>query len=473
MIVLTIAIALFGFLLALVLRPALGLVVYFAILFLYPQPLTLKLASFDLNTSRIVILGVLMNAMFRHKLLSKVEWSNIDFWVVTAFFAQSLALATNADPATVLINRGGNFLDVLLPYFAVRMIIHRRQDLITAIKGFALAAIPLALMGVFEAKTGRNPVGFMEKYYSFGLAGESGNPAYQRHGFYRATVTLGNYISFGMFFAGVAPLAMGLLKQRVWPKLVVLGVFGLIVLGLFSSMSSGPLFSIFVSICFICFFPYRRYWPALLVVCFVGLAFVEVFSNRPFYYVLTGFAFDQETAYYRIGLIEEAFGGGMSGHWLTGFGYVGLGPGNDNSNFHWEHMDLTSIYVFWLARTGLVGLLPFLIVNYLMYRKLYLAARLTPSPADVWTFWCVAAAMIGWNFAYWTVAAMGPIETLLYILMGVCASAPTLARAAAADFAQNEGTQPLAPPTRAPYDRFGRDARARRRQRRLEWNYHA
>ena len=47
------------------------------------------------------------------------------------------------------------------------------------------------------------------------------------------------------------------------------------------------------------------------------------------------------------------FGDGIDGHWITGYGYVGTGPGNDNSNFDWEHKDSINIYIAILATGGL------------------------------------------------------------------------------------------------------------------------
>jgi hypothetical protein len=38
--------------------------------------------------------------------------------------------------------------------------------------------------------------------------------------------------------------------------------------------------------------------------------------------------------------------------------------------------------------------------------------------------WTISAALIGWNVAMMTVSALGPMNTLLYVFMGLCASLP-------------------------------------------------
>ena len=156
----------------------------------------------------------------------------------------------------------------------------------------------------------------------------------------------------------------------------------------------------------------------------MGLIFVEVYSNRHFYHVLSGFAFSAENAYYRIALMEEAFGGGMTGHWLFGYGYVGIGPGNFNDNFNWEHIDLVNIYICKLAQVGLFGLTPFIAINVLYYRRLCQAGLAARRKEDLWFVWCYASALVGWNIAMLTVSALSQLETLLGIFVAICNNMP-------------------------------------------------
>ncbi len=116
----------------------------------------------------------------------------------------------------------------------------------------------------------------------------------------------------------------------------------------------------------------------------------------------------------------------MSGHWLTGYGYVGVGPGTDEVNartgFAWRHRDLTSIYIRQLAHYGLLGLLPFLVVNFLYYRALARAYRYAVTRADRWLLWCITGALVGWNLGMLTVSPMEQGLYLLYLWIGACGS---------------------------------------------------
>ena len=417
----TILVAMVAGSLAFALKPTRALCVFVIALLAYSQNLTVPLGSLDFTVSRIVILALMANLLFKSRLYRIFRWRWADTLVLLSFLAALIAYMKNVEPMMVLERQGGWFLDAILPYYAARLTIRTRSDLIAMVKVLALVGIPLALMGIVQSVTGSNPVGFMESHYGFGLAeAESYGVRTRRFGLWRADVTIGNAIIFGLFFAGAAPLAMGLMGQRIWRKWKILIVTGLLLVGVVSSVSSAPLFATVSAFAMIAAFRLRRHWRVMLVLVIAGILFVEVFSNRHFYHVLTRLAFNKETAYYRIGLVEEAMGGGMQDHWLVGYGYVGVGPGNDNTDFNWYHQDLVNIYIRKLAQTGLLGLLPFLLINILFYRELVRAARRTRNKADQWLIWCLGAALLGQNVAFLTVSAMGQVEVLLYMLIGIC-----------------------------------------------------
>lgn len=460
MIGITAALSLAGALAAFLLSPVWSVFSYFLLIFYYPQALTLPMGTIEFSSGRIMILGVVANALLRGGNLRRFRWNVIDLWLGIHFILMGIGFMVNVDPTRVLIGRGGAIFDTLLPYLAVRLLINDKQKLYSLLKLCTAGLVPLALAGIYEAKTGHNVYSPFAPYLSWGLGGPTMDPTYMRHGLFRASSSLGNYISFGMLFGLMAPLTLGLWMERNWSKAATLLVFGGLMIGAVSSMSSGPLSSLIVAIGMISMFKWRDKWPLFAMLFFAGLVFVEVFSNRHFYYVLTIFAFDQETAYYRIGLIEECFGGGMSGHWLFGYGYVGVGPGNDNANFNWEHQDLTNIYIHILARAGLIALIPFLVVNYFYYRRLFEASHIATELRDKWFIWCFAASLVGWNFAMQTVSALAQIETLLYMLIALCANMPAIMRQGKAA-AGTEEEQEAAPPHPA------RPARRLPRRRRL------
>ena len=430
----TLIIAVLASLLILGLRPIYGLAVYFVVLFGWSQRLTVALGPLDFTTARIVILVLIARAALDPGLRGSLRVTAMDGLVLVSYLGVVAALAMTTSPAIWVIRESGTLVDTLLPYAAVRLIVRDRRELVTMVKALAVVGIPLALLGIYQSVTGHNPAGFMAEHFAWGMAREVTWPQPDRWGLHRATVTFGHPITFGLFFAAVAPLVLGMPRRGGgWSLPTRVIVAGAIAAGAFVSLSSAPLFALVAGGAFLCCYPVRRLWPAVLAGLVLSVLFVEIYSNRNFYHVLTRLAFRGPTAYYRIGLWEEAWGGGMDGHWLAGYGYVGVGPGVDNTNFHWHHKDLVNIYIGRMARYGMLGLLPFLALNAWIYVSLVKAGRRARAPADLWMTWSLAAALVGWNLGFMTVAALEHIQIMLYMLIGVAANMPMImARANAA-----------------------------------------
>lgn len=421
--ILTLIVAIPAALLCLILRPIYALCVYLVVLFGYSQWVTLPIGTIDFTTGRIGALFLLFNVLIRSGGRMPFRWRSMDTWLVLAYFCAMISLLQTMEAAMVIERQSGWMFDTLIAYFVLRATLKTPNDLVILIKGLLVIGLPLALMGAYESVTGVNPMNFLVKAYNNGYHDV---PDEMRHGFYRASVTMGVHIIFGLFFAGVVPLVLGLWHYQALSKFSLIAGVGVLLLGLASSLSSAPYLALIIAIGFLCCTPMLRFWPVLLTIFLVGTLFVEVYSNRHFYEVLTGFAFDTGTASYRVELMNECFGGGMRDHWFFGFGYVGLGPGNVNTNFHWEHYDLCNIYLAKLVRTGLLGVIPYLVVNYLSYRALYLAYQRASLFADRWMIWCCTATLLGWNVSMLTCSAMNQVETLLYMLTAVTCNLPEM-----------------------------------------------
>lgn len=416
---LTLALAALGALLIWFTAPARGLVVYLALIIWYPQYLTVPVAGVDFNLTRILVVVLLLRTATRPHLLRDFRLTWLDVLVVAALAGRWVALATNEPFAKTFIREGGTLFDTVLPYLVARFVVRAREDIYVVIKGLVVIAIPMAIVGMYESVTGHNPYSYLHGYSAWGSGDER---LHVRKGFYRARGSFGNMIPFGLFFAAVLPLVIALWPSGRLSKGQIIAGAAIVLFGAMSSMSSAPLFALVTCCAFLAFYPARRYWPYLLFAVVAFLLAVELYSNRHFYHVLTRFAYSSSTAYYRIELVEEALGGGMNGHWLFGYGYVGVGSDTVRPDFNWVHQDLVNIYIAHLARTGLVGLIPFVLLNIEYYRRLYVAGRYAPTVPDKWLVWCVAAALLSWNLAMMTVGALSQTQTLLHVLFAFCGS---------------------------------------------------
>ena len=420
--IVTLSLALIGSLLILVFGPLNGLIIYFIGLIWYPQPLIVSIGTVDFSLSRILILAVFSSIFFRSKLLNEFKWNLMDTLVLVYALCRVIAVSQNEPIMTFIEREGGGFFGSILPYFAARFIITTKEKLLIFIKSLVIIGIPLSIIGIYQSITGNNPFDFFAQYYGWGLTGRT--VSIMRHGLYRATVTFTVHITFGLFLAGIATLCLGLWYQQVWSRKSIIICFILLLFGVLSSMSSAPLFAIVISMSILASFRIRRYWPVILFCGLTFIIFLEFYSNRHWYNVFDRLAFSSRTAIYRIELIQEAFSGGMNGHWITGYGYVGLGPGNDNTNFNWVHKDFVNIYIGILVKYGLLSLFPFLCINFLYYKRLYVAGSGVRTNADLWLIWCIMSTLVGWNIAMMTVPAMDQVKTLLFMLIRICANLP-------------------------------------------------
>ena len=422
---LTFAIAAIASGLVLFLPPLDGLIVYSAAFAYYPTYLSVPLGTIDFTVRRIVILAIFAKIFLQTDLTNRFRFVWLDKLVIVYFAAQVLAgVTTTQFLGAFLENRSGAIFDMLLPYFAVRLIITNKQQYLMLLKAILIIAAPLAIVGLYQCLTGKNPVGFLREYSAWG--GEPYTPI-ARSGLYRASVTFPMSIMFGLFFAMFGPVCMALFNEKKGNNILYLLGIILMGIGVFSSMSSGPYLAALLAAIFIAFYHYRRYWKLALTVIILMCGIVEIISNRHFYDVLGEFTFSPETAWYRSKLIDVAlFQGGMSGHWLTGYGEVdpGWGPKIDGR----DHTDLVNQYIAVLSCYGLMGLISFIAVIVAALKIIFGVLRAGKSDSDIWLTWCLLGALVGLLCAFVSVSLFGPPTTVFFMILGFVGSSANIMR---------------------------------------------
>ena len=400
------------------------LIIYIAALIWYPTYLTVKLGTIDFSLSRIVIFWIFLNLIFRRNVLTTFKFALIDYVMILYVILRFVSTISTTPLMSALENQGGFAFDSLLPFFSVRLLLRSKSDYITFLKGVVVVTVPLAFIGIIQSTTGYNPASF---FYQFSTWETGLERKLMRFGFYRAEVTFSHSILFGLFFAMLCPLIIGLWGHLKKHKFIVFASIIIMYLGVLSSVSSAPVYAGFISVLILLLYPFRRYWAGLLIIFISGCVVVEILSNRHIYEVLTTFALSGDTAYYRIELIKEAFGGGMEGHWLNGYGLVGgIYQENLNPDFNWKHFDITNNYILLLARYGLLGLIPFLGVIFatiISLRKAYVESL---QNKNRWMVWCLGASIAGILIAMQTVSLFDQSGIVFYIFLGMAASMPAV-----------------------------------------------
>ena len=422
----TLTIALVAGVLVFFLPPIYGLIVYIAAFSWYPTYITVPVGTIDFTLCRMVILVIFAKLFLQTDLPDRFKFIWLDKLIIICFGVQILlGAATTQFMMAFLENRGGAVLDMVLPYFAVRMIVRNKQQYLTLLKAVLIIAAPLAMIGLYECLTGSNPVGFFGKYYAWGVARGSAPP---RAGFYRAKVIFFQPIAYGQFFAMFGPICAGLFRHIRKNKLVYAIGAGLMAVGVFSSVSAGPWLATLLSILFIVLYFYRRYWRIAILLAMLMFGMVEVISDRHFYEEIDQFGFSKKTASYRVRLMEVALlEGGMSGHWLTGYGW-GADPGWIVKIYpDWDRRtDMTNQYLAILNHYGLIGLVPFLAVHIAAIKNLIDSYKVSMHNSDKWLVWCLSAGLFGSAAALLSVALHGPPMTVYYMMIAFCGVMPAI-----------------------------------------------
>ena len=194
------------------LPPIYSLVVYIAALAWYPQYLSVPVGTIDFTLCRIVILATFAKLFLRTSLPRRFKFIWLDKLVIIYFVAQILSgVATTQSLMAFLENRAGAVFDMVLPYFAVRMILTNKKNYLLLLKAILIIAAPLAIIGFYQCMTGNNPVGFLKQYHAWRT--DMVYRPVSRLGFFRADVAFSHSIMYGLFFAMLGPVCAGILRN--------------------------------------------------------------------------------------------------------------------------------------------------------------------------------------------------------------------------------------------------------------------
>lgn len=415
--IITVLLALFGSFLALSVRPVYGLIVYIVSFLSYPYGAgLLSIGTIDFSVSRVIIIVLFIKVILTPELTKSFRVMWLDRLVVILFAAEVAAGLVTSEAARIIEYRGGDFCDMALPYFVVRLVIRRKEDYLTVLKAIAWGAAALSLVAFYECLTGVNLLK---------LGRPLPVPEIRLKVFHRAQVTFRHAIYFGVFTGMAGAVCLGLVKNAGSKAWLYIALVGLVFLGAFSSMSSGGQFALIGAVTFVVLYRFRHSWRGLIITGIVLCGIVEIISNRHFYNVIDRLAFNSATAWYRTRLFEVAFfEGGMTNHWLMGYGTADPGWGTKIDTR--AYTDMVNHYLLELSRYGLVGFIPFCLVIITAVRNLFRGFWSLAHDEDMWLIWCIGAGLFSVLLAFNSVSLFEQPMILLFMMFGFCATVPPL-----------------------------------------------
>lgn len=314
------------------------------------------------------------------------------------FCLWSIASLTAVHGSAIALQTGGILvLETLVPYLLARCCIRNADDfraLARLLTWIILALLPLA---VFETFTGRNI--YLElASYAFETIGVAEKDP--RWGLRRAQLFFEHPILMGVCVGSVLALTHMVVGRelpvaRRWLGSTMTGATAAL------SLSSGPLSALLVQIGLLAWNRalvwIKSRWIILIALILLFLFAVQLFAKRPLPNILLSFAFDPDSAFFRIVIWNYGTLSVANHPW---FG-VGMGP--------WDHPSWMSpsIDMFWLYNAITYGLpAGVLMLGFFAAATLSVALvrNLTPLHYDYRVAYLISMVsffLTGWMVHYW------------------------------------------------------------------------
>lgn len=410
---------------------ALGIVIMS--MMLWPEFLRIPIGLAEMSVPRLVALVLLIKYFIvgQHRGMGygKLDTLVIFLWVYTVL--ATLLAGAEFFHVSQMIGRG---FDTVLMYFLARMTVRSPEDVKGLYTGLAITAVCMGLLGVYEAAGYASPYALLTDYRLWLWYDKDDE---YRYGFLRAKGSTLIHIYFGMammLFMGFIWSLRGYVKSRA----VFVIALSSALLGVLSSMSSGPWLACIALIIFVWFEKHPRLIKPGIYLAIAISIFFEIISNRHFYNLIDYLALDPQTAWYRTMLLEVAFSQWRE-YWLVGVG--------SNWPHHWgeildgrDHIDVVNHFLIVALYGGLPALLMYLATHYLAMKKVIYAWGNDLYAPRRYMLFVLAAALIALDFSSMSVGLFGPPLLLSNILLGAMVSAAVAWRSGNHEAYLNEKT---------------------------------
>jgi hypothetical protein len=279
-----------------------------------------------------------------------------------------------------------NFLvTALCAYFFFRCLFRTENDVITAMKTLAVAAVVLGASMVYESYTHVNPFGTY-------LGGAPTAPSL-RDGIVRAQATFGHSILAGCFGATLIPLFFWLWKKEVRTHAVA-GIVGSTLMVL-TAHSSTPVLAYVAGVLGLLLWPVRRSMKAVRWGIMIAFAALAIVMNAPVWFLIAHINVIGGSGGYDRALLIDNCLRHIKDWWIIGT--------NQNGNWGYDMWDMSNQFVAEAESGGILTLICFIAIISKCFGRLG-SVRKRVIPKEQWLFWCLGSTMLANIFAFFGVA---------------------------------------------------------------------
>jgi len=286
--------------------------------------------------------------------------------------------------------------DVLGMYWVFRHLFRSFDDIILAIKIFAISAIMTVPLTAAEKFKQSSP---------FAIFGPTG--AQFHRGRFRCAGPFPHYIIMGCFWASMLSLFYSSWKAKINPILNLLGLIAALTLIYFSASSTPILTVISMTLFWLCY-PFRKHGHTILLTTLTTAITLHLIMKKPVWHLMARVnIFGGSTGWHRYFLFDQ-----FVKHTSEWFFW------GTKSTSHWGRglVDITNQYVLEATRGGILTLLIFIIM---LYNAVKITGRYSLALADQpehWIAWGLCISILGHIITFWGVSYFGGQILMLFYM---------------------------------------------------------
>jgi len=310
-----------------------------------PMAQRVVIAGADFTMIRLLLLAYLLRFFLRGE-WSGFTWNRLDAAVILWTVAGTTIMTLHYGTVDVFVNRLGWSYDIVLGYFACRVLLRGWDDVLGVAKMVAMISIPVAVVFLYEWTT---------QYNLFHVFGGVSEFTKVREGRVRTQGPFAHAIIAGTFWAAMLPLMWMLWSGEQRSRALALTGSASAFLIIASTASSTPLLSAMAAVggAVLFMLRYRRtqMWVGLIVVLFFLHFFV---MQAPVWHLISRVDIvGGSTGWHRYHILDT-FINHFSDWYLTGYATP--------TDWAWQMRDITNEFMVHGLRGGLLTLMIFILV---------------------------------------------------------------------------------------------------------------
>lgn len=365
------------------------------------------IGGLNFTMMRVLLLFLLARILLRGE-IRRLKLNGVDAFIIALVISGLVTYTLLFGTFAALKYKLGMAYNVTGYYFLFRCLIRGREDVLPALRGAALAIVPLAGIMLVEKVTGHNPFAYL-----------GGVPAFSqvRNGLVRCQGPFAHPILAGTFGATLLPLLAGLYLQRVAAdrkRAIVGGVAACVII--VCAGSSGPLLAAAAGMAGLLAWRFRNHLGQMRWGIAISLVALHLVMKAPVWFLIARISlFGGSDGWHRAHLIDMTVSH-FSEWWMLGIKSVAS----------WDPIytcawDITNQYIVYAVDGGLITMCAFFGVVICGFRDVGRAARQLSRDhqTEALLIWALGAALFAHAVNFLSVSYFDQNVTNWYLLLAM------------------------------------------------------